>query len=83
MYWTIEMGFRASILMLGVWCNGWEALLNSSVCRLSVSVAGSVTAVTVRWRPRPEQAGRDVGRRPALSGLSIRPLNSRHHPIAY
>ena len=29
-----------------------------------------------------EQTGHDVGRRPALLGLSIRRLSNRHHPIA-
>ena len=46
------------------------------VCRWAVS------PVTVRCRPRPEQTGHDVGRRPALSGLSIHPLIAHRHPVA-
>ena len=41
-----------------------------------------VSPVTVRCRPRPEQTGHDVGRRPALSGLSIHPLIAHRHPVA-
>ena len=42
----------------------------------------AVTPVTVRCRPRPEQTGHDVGRRPALSGLFIHPLIAHRHPVA-
>ena len=41
-----------------------------------------VSPVTVRCRPRPEQTGHDVGRRPALSGLSTHPLIVHRHPVA-
>ena len=46
-------------------------------------VPQAVSPVVVRFRPRPEQTSHDVGRQPALSRLSIRPLFARHRPVAY
>ena len=50
---------------------------------LSVPVAGSLTCGSMwQCRLRLEQTGHDAGLHPALSGLSIRPLSARHHPVA-
>eukprot|EP01043_Picozoa_sp_COSAG02_P022953 COSAG02_NODE_1210_length_13856_cov_12.266182_7_plen_105_part_00 len=77
------MARAIGMVVLGVWRNGWEVLLGGSLRRLSVSVAGSLTTSgPVQCCRRREQTGHDVGRRPALLGLSIRRLSNSHHPIA-
>ena len=76
------MGHRASSLVLGARRNAREVLLGGSPRRLSASTARTVSPVVVRCRPRQEQTGHDTGRRPALSGLSNRPLSTHQHFVA-
>ena len=80
--WAIRLGHWASRMVLGARPNAREVLLVGSLRRLSASTARTVSPVAVRCRPRPEQTGHDVGCRPALSGLSNRPLSTRRQPVA-
>ena len=79
--WAIRLCHWASRMVLSEWRNAWEVLLGGSLRRLSASAAHTVSPVAARCRPRSEQTGHDVGRRPALSGLSNRPLSTHRQLV--
>ena len=82
-----RLGRSGWLTMYPGWCWVCGAVVgrrfSATLCRLSVPVAGSLTCGSMwQCRLRLEQTGHDAGLHPALSGLSIRPLSARHHPVA-
>jgi len=67
--------------LLPRWSGGASRRLSLPALR-ACHCRGSLTSGSTWWcRPRSDH-GHDAGLQPALLGLSIRPLNARHHPVA-
>ena len=68
-------------ILLPRWLGGASRRLSLPALR-ACHCRGSLTSGSTWWcRPRSDH-GHDAGLQPALLGLSIRPLNARHHPVA-